>query len=68
MQDKTIDNVLRHLHRECMNGRHDGLHLVLALMRLRGVEPDFKAYRKPYGSRAERRRARLKALEGGNGG
>lgn len=65
MQDKTIDNVLRHLHRECLNGRHGGLMYVLMLMQLRGVKPDFKAKRTPYGSRSERRRARLRALEGG---
>ena len=61
LQPKTIDSVLRYLHRECMNGRHDGLEHVLALMRLRGVEPDFKALRKPYGSRRERRLAKLRA-------
>jgi hypothetical protein len=33
LQDKTIDNVLRYLHGECLNGRHDGLQAVLALMR-----------------------------------
>ena len=60
MQDKSIDNVLRHLHRECMNGRHEGLEHVLALMRLRGVEPDFKARSRAYGTRRERRLVKLK--------
>lgn len=55
LQDKTIDSVLRYLHRECMNGRHEGLQCVLGLMRIRGVEPDFKALSKPYGSRKARR-------------
>lgn len=41
LQDKTVDSALRYLHRECMNGRHKGLEHVLALMLLRGVEPDF---------------------------
>lgn len=58
MQDKSIDNVLRHLHRECMNGRHDGLQCVLGLMRIRGVEPSFRKYAKPYGSRRARREAK----------
>jgi hypothetical protein len=61
MQDKTIDNGLRHLHRECMNGRHDALHLVVALMRLRGVEPDLKARSDELGSRRAQRSARLRA-------
>lgn len=61
LQDKTIDSVLRYLHRECMNGRHDGLEHVLALMRLRGVEPDFRALSRPYGSRQERRLAKARA-------
>jgi hypothetical protein len=39
-----------------MNGRQEGLEHVLALMRLRGVEPDFKALSRPYGSRKARRR------------
>jgi hypothetical protein len=60
MQDKTIDNVLRHLHRECMNGRHEGREHIVALLRLRGVKPDFKNYAKPYGSRRERRLERLR--------
>jgi hypothetical protein len=34
LQDKSIDNMLRHLHRECINGRQEGLERVLALMRL----------------------------------
>jgi len=59
MQDKTIDNVLRHLHRECMNGRHGGLLYVVMLLRLRGVKADFKAHSKPLGSRAARRAKRL---------
>ena len=56
MQDKTIDNALRYLHRECMNGRAEGLVQVVELMRIRGVEPSFKAkhakmgYRKGRGS------------------
>jgi len=62
LQDKTIDNVLRYLHRECMNGRHEGLEHVLALMRIRGVAPDFKALSRPYGSRRERRLAKLRAM------
>ena len=57
LQDKTVDSVLRYLHRECMNGRHEGLEHVLALMRLRGVEPDFKAYAVRYGSRRKWRLA-----------
>jgi hypothetical protein len=61
MQDKSIDNVLRHLHRECMNGRHEGLDHVLALMRLRGAAPDFRKYAKPPGSRRDQRLARLQA-------
>jgi pentatricopeptide repeat protein len=61
MQDRSIHNVLRHLHGECMNGRHEGLEHVLALMRLRGVEPDFKARSGKLGSRRERRLARLRA-------
>lgn len=60
MQDKSIDNVLKHLHRECMNGRHGGLMYVLMLMQIRGVKPDFRAYSKPYGSRFERRQAKLR--------
>lgn len=67
MQDKTINNVLRHLHRECMNGRHGGMFYVLMLMQVRGIKPDFKSRRRPYGSRAARRRAKLRALEGGKG-
>jgi hypothetical protein len=62
LQDKTIDNVLRYLHAECMNGRHDGLQAVLALMRIRGVEPAFRARSKPYGSRRARRLAKLRAM------
>ncbi len=58
LQDKSIDSVLRFIHRECMNGRHEGLEHVLALMRLRGVTPSFKAYSKPYGSRRARREAK----------
>lgn len=38
MQDKTIDNALRQLHREALNGRHEGMEHILALMALRGVE------------------------------
>ena len=57
LQDKSI-NVLRYLHRECMNGRHEGREHVLALMRLRGVEPDFRALARKYRSRRARRRAK----------
>jgi pentatricopeptide repeat protein len=60
LQDKTVASVLRYLHRECMNGRHEGLEHVLALMRLRGVEPDFRALAGKYGSRRGRRLAPLK--------
>ncbi len=60
MQDKTIDNILRHLHRECMNGRHDGLEHVVALMRLRGVEPDFKAKHAKMGYRKGRKVSHLR--------
>lgn len=59
MQDKTIDSVLRHLHAECMNGRHDGKEHVLALMRLRGVEPTFRKLGPKLGSRKEQRARRL---------
>ena len=65
MQDKTIDNVLQHLYRECRNDRHGGLMYVLMLMQIRGIKPNFKSKRKPYGSRAERRARRLKLLQGG---
>lgn len=58
MQDKTIDNVLRHLHRECMNGRHGGLQCVLGLIRIRGVEPDFQRYAAKRGPRSQQRAAR----------
>jgi hypothetical protein len=58
MQDKTIDSILRHLHLECMNGRHEGLMWVLALMRLRGVKPSFRMYAKKRGSRGQQRLAR----------
>lgn len=59
MQDKSIDNVLRHLHRECMNGRHGGIMWVLALMHMRGVKPDFRMYAKPRGPRKAQRERRL---------
>lgn len=58
MQDKTIDSVLCHLHSECMNGRHDGLQLVLALMRLRGVTPTFRKLGPKQGTRKAQRLAR----------
>ena len=54
MLDKTIDSALRHLHRECMNGRAEGLEHVVALMRLRGVEPSFKAKHAKMGYRKGR--------------
>ena len=44
MQNKTIDNALRQLHRDAMNGKHEGLEHILALMQLIGVEP---SYRRP---------------------
>ena len=47
-----------------MNWEAEGLMYVLMLMRLRGVKPTFKANSKPYGPRAERRRARLRLLQG----
>jgi hypothetical protein len=55
LQDKTIGNVLRYLHRECVNGRHGGIEHVLALMRILGVEPDFRASADKYGLRRARR-------------
>jgi hypothetical protein len=58
LQSKTIASVLRYLHRECMNGRHDGKEHVLALMRMRGVEPDFKKLAAPLGSKKARRERR----------
>lgn len=63
LQDKSIDNVLRYLHWECMNGRHAGGYLVLALMRIRGVKPTFKKLGPKLGSRREQR-ARRRAMEG----
>ena len=53
LRDCAINNVLRYLHRECMNG-------VLALMHSRGVEPDFRALARKYGSRKARRVAKLR--------
>ena len=50
MLDKTINNTLRHLHRECMNNRQPGLEHVVAPMRLRGVESSFKAKHAKMGS------------------
>ncbi len=54
MQDKTINSALRHLHKECMNGRAEGLEHVVALMRIRGVEPMFKAKHAKLGYRKGR--------------
>ena len=62
LQNKTIDSALRYLHSECMNGRHEGKEHVLALMRLRGVEPGFKNLSKPLGIKAVRREGRVWGL------
>ena len=61
MIDKTINNALRQLHRECMNDRHEGLEHVVALMRLRGVKPRFKAKHAKMGRRKVR--AALRVVE-----
>ena len=42
MQDRTINNALQATHKAAMNGQHEGLEHILALMRLRGVEPTCK--------------------------
>ncbi len=67
MQDKTINRALQYLHSECMNGRAEGKDLVLALMRLRGVEPTFRKLGPKIGSRRAQRLARLRqeAVEAG---
>ncbi|QDC10836.1 hypothetical protein FHY55_17045 [Oceanicola sp. D3] len=39
MQDKTINNALQQLYREAINGQHEGKEHILALMKLRGIEP-----------------------------
>ena len=64
MQDKTIDNVLRHLRRECMNGRHGGIMWVLALMHLRGVKPDFRMLAEKRGPRGARRSVNAGPMKG----
>lgn len=66
MQDKTIDSALRHLHREALNGRHDGMEHIVALMALRGCKPSVTH---PHHSNAakpgETKRLVLAALRGG---
>lgn len=48
MQDKSINNALLELHKRAMNGSHDGLEHIEAIMHLRGVEPADKR-RSPIG-------------------
>jgi len=56
MLDQTINNVFRHLRKECMNKRAEGLVQVAELMRPRGVEPSFKARHAKMGVRKGRLR------------
>lgn len=59
MQDKTIANVLRYMHREAMNaGDREAARLVCALMKRRGIKPTFRRVSAPKGSRAEQRARR----------
>lgn len=66
MLDKTIDSALHQLHRQAINGRQDGLAHILALMRLRGLEPVAKRPSPVGGARRRDTRAVvLRALRDG---
>lgn len=66
MQDKTINSALQQLYRQAISGRQEGLNHVLALMRLRGLEPAAKRP-SPIGN-GPRRQTRVIVLEALRGG
>ena len=65
MLDKTIENALQQLHSQALNGK-GGMEHILALMALRGFEPD-KKRRSPIGGdrRKDTKALVLRALRDG---